>query len=192
MYRCVIPAAVVAAAAAIVTAGCASAGATGLGAREGAASVVPGNAVVFIASDTHVDSAQWHGLAKPFLKQYGAYEPALGDELDIAVLPNRQEVALTQPSDAAKLTALAAKHNAKTRAIGGWTAIAKTTAALDAVSNATSHLTDSTAFTQAMSSLPDSALVRIYANGDQAEQVLQQLHGQLQSSGGVGGIRFRY
>jgi len=43
-----------------------------------------------------------------------------------------------------------------------------------------------------MSGLPDTALVRIYANGDQAEQVLQQLPGQLQSTGGVGGIRFRY
>ena len=84
------------------------------------------------------------------------------------MLPGKQIVAFTQPHDAAKLAALATKHGAKTRVLGGWTAIAKTAAALDTVANATSHLADNALFAEAMNRLPSDALVRAYANGQRA------------------------
>src|SRR5689334_17730244 len=186
MARCVIPAAAVAAAVAIVTAGCASAGATGLGAENGAASIAPASSVAFIAASTDVNSSQWHGLLKPFLKQYEAYGDALGDELDVAVLPGRQTVAFTKPKDATKLLALAKKKGAVTRTIGGWTAIAKTNAALDTVAGATAHLADSPTFQQAMSRLAGDALVRAYASSDAAAQLLQAMPGQLESTSAPG------
>lgn len=182
MYRWFVPAAAVAAAVAIITAGCASAGATGLGSSNGAAGIVPANAVAFVAASTDLASSRWHGVAKPFLSDFQTYAPALGDELDVALLPNKQVVALTQPHDEAKLAALAAKHGATTRTIDGWTAIAKTSSALDAVANASRHLDDSNVFTAAMNRLPADALVRAYANGDETAQLLSSLSGALRHS----------
>ena len=192
MSRWFIPAAAVAAAVAIVTSGCASAGATGLGTSNGAASIVPADAVAFVAASTDLGSSRWHGIAEPFLSRFQTYAPALGGELDVAVLPTKQIVALTQPADAQKLAALAAKRNAQTRTIGGWTAIAQTSQALDAVANATSHLADSNLFIAAMDRRPSDALVRAYANGEEAAQLMQTLPGQLQGTSVPGGVRFRY
>src|SRR5262245_7186500 len=109
MSRCVIPAAAVAAAAAILTAGCASAGASGLGAVDGPASIVPADVVSFVAASTDLTSSEWHGLAKPFLQDVQPYQSALGDEVDVAELPGKQVVVLTQPADAQKLDTLVAK-----------------------------------------------------------------------------------
>lgn len=190
MVRSLIPAAAVAAAA-IVTAGCASAGASGPGALDGAAAVVPANAVAFVAASTDVTSSQWHGLAQPFLQQVKPYAPALGDEVDVAVLPGKQVVALTQPQDAAKLSALAAKKGAKTRVIGGWTAIAKTASTLDTVANASAHLADAPSFVAAMNQLPSGALVRAYADGDEALGLLSSIPGAMQTSSAPGGVPFR-
>jgi hypothetical protein len=192
MSRWLVPAAAVAAAAAILTAGCGSAGTAGPGALDGAASIVPANAVAFVAASTDISSAAWHGIATPFLKDFQAYAPALGSELDVAVLPTKEVVGLTQPHDAQKLAALVAKQNAQTRTIGGWTAIAKTSSALDAFAGATSHLADSNLFIDAMNRLPNDALVRAYANGAEAAQLMQSLPGQLQGTNAPGGIRFRY
>ena len=110
MSRLMVPAAAVAAAAAIVTAGCASAGASGPGSLDGAAAIVPSNTVAFVAASTDLGSSQWHGVGKQFLTQFKSLAPALGDELDVAVLPGKQIVGLTQPQDGAKLAALAKKH----------------------------------------------------------------------------------
>src|SRR5438105_2650675 len=133
MTRTLIPAAAVAAAVAIVTAGCGAAGASP-GSVNGAATVVPANAVAFVAARTDLSSSQWHSLGDVLLR--GLQErsqlswtndirPALGDEVDIAVLPGANVVALTQPRDTSKLASLAAKYNLVTRDVGGWTAIAK-------------------------------------------------------------------
>jgi hypothetical protein len=187
-----IPAAAVAAAAAILTAGCGSAGPGGPGALDGAASIVPANAVAFVAASTDLSGSEWHGLAQPLLKQFQPYQAALGSELDVALLPSKQVVALTQPQDAQKLASLVAQRNAKMRTIGGWTAIAKTSAALDAVAGATSHLADSNLFIAAMNELPNDALVRAYANGDEASQLMSSLPGQLQGTSVPGGAHFRY
>jgi hypothetical protein len=172
-----IPVAAVAAAVAIVTAGCGSAGASGPGSADGAASVVPANAVAFVAASTDLTSPQWHAVTGLFLDRLQAKDglswandvrPALGGEVDVAVLSGKQVVAFTQPDDTAKLAALAARYDLQTRAIGGWTAVAKTAAALDAVASATSHLADGKPFVDAMGRLPVGALVRAYADGSAA------------------------
>jgi hypothetical protein len=172
-----IPVAAVAAAVAIVTAGCGSAGASGPGSADGAASVVPANAVAFVAASTDLTSPQWHAVTGLFLDRLQAKDglswandvrPALGSEVDVAVLSGKQVVAFTQPDDTAKLAALAARYDLQTRAIGDWTAVAKTAAALDAVASATSHLADGKPFVDAMGRLPVGALVRAYADGSAA------------------------
>jgi hypothetical protein len=186
-----VPAAAVAAAAAIVAAGCASAGASGPGSGDGAASIVPSNAVAFIAASTDLSSSKWHGLGKPFLTKFKAVGPALGSELDVAVLPGKQMVGLTQPKDGAKLTALAAKHGLRTRTIGAWTAIAKSPAALDAVTNAKSHLADNNLFIAAMDRLPGGALVRAYASAAEAQQLLAAIPGAEETISVPNGVHYR-
>jgi hypothetical protein len=186
-----VPAAAVAAAAAIVTAGCASAGASGPGSGDGAAAIAPSNAVAFIAASTDLSSSRWHGIGKPFLTQFKSLAPALGDELDVAVLPGKQVVAFTQPQDAAKLAALAKKHSLRTRLIGGWTAIAKTPAALDTVANATTHLADNNLFASAMDTLPSNALVRAYANPQEAQQLISAIPGAEETIAVPNGVHYR-
>src|SRR5579864_5742266 len=191
MSRLMVPAAAVAAAAAIVTAGCASAGASGPGSGNGAAAIVPANAVAFVAASTDLGSSQWHGLGKPFLSQFQKLAPALGGELDIAVLPGKQAVGFTQPADVSKLAALAKSHKLQTRVIGGWTAVAKTSAALDTVANATAHLSGDPNFTAAMKKLPDDALVRAYATGQATENVLASIPGVMQTIAVPNNIHYR-
>jgi len=180
------------AAAAVITAGCASARATGPGALDGAASVVPADATAFVAARTDLDSAEWHSVGKAFMQQYAKLEPALGDELDVAVLKGKQTIAFTEPRDAQKLAELAKRYKLVTRAIGGWTAIAKTAAALDALADATTQLADSASFTQAMSRLPDDALVRAYANGTSVERFISSIPGQMETSIAPAGIRYHF
>ena len=191
MSRLMVPAAAVAAAAAIVTAGCASAGASGPGSLDGAAAIAPANAVAFVAASADLGSSNWHGLGKRFLTQFQGLAPAFGHEIDVAVLPGKEVVAFTQPQDAAKLAALATKHGAKTRAIHGWTAIAKTDATLDTVANATSHLADNALFAEAMNRLPSGALVRAYANGQEAQQLIASIPGALQTTNAPAHVHYR-
>jgi hypothetical protein len=174
MSRLIPVAVVTAAVVAIATAGCGNAGASGPGAANGAASVVPADAVAFVTASTDLTSSQWHAVTGILLKKVEAQanlswandvRPALGSEVDVAVLPGRQVVAFAQPDDSAKLDALATRYKVQTRTIGGWTAVAKTASALDDVANATSHLADSNVFVDAMGRLPADALVRAYANG---------------------------
>jgi hypothetical protein len=191
MSRLMVPAAAVAAAAAIVTAGCASAGASGPGSLNGAAAIAPANSVAFVAASTDLGSSRWHGLGKRFLTEFQSLAPAFGDEIDVAVLPNKDVVAFTQPQDSAKLGALATKHGMKTRVLGGWTAIAKTATALDTVANATSQLADNTLFAEAMNRLPSDALVRAYANGQEAQQLIASIPGALETTSAPAHVHYR-
>ena len=167
----------------------------------GAASVAPSDAVAFVALDTDVSSSQWQavdGLLKKLpaqgdllttLEQSFAkhtklswqddVQPALGSELDLVVLPGTkpQLVALTQPADAAKLAALLPKLGANlvSAQIGAWTAISDTRAALDTVQNAGTKLADNNTYQVATAKLSTDALVRAYANGGEAQQLLDAL-----------------
>jgi hypothetical protein len=189
MTRTLIPAAAMAAAVAIVTAGCGAAGASP-GAVNGAATVVPANAVAFVAASTDLSSSQWHSVGNVLLQGLqkqgklswtNDIRPALGDELDLAVLPGKHVVALTQPRDASKLSSLAAKYKLVTRRFGDWTAVAKQQDTLSALAGPSTTLAQSSAFNEAMSRLPSDALVRAYVNAAAAQKLLTSLPGQTET-----------
>jgi len=113
-------------------------------------------------------------------------KPALGPELDLVVLPaaangKPELVGLVQPGDSGKLDALLQKLGAShgktfvTAQVGGWTAVAGSQAALDAVSGATAHLSDSNTYQDATAKLSGDALASVYANGTEAHQLLGSL-----------------
>jgi hypothetical protein len=214
--RWTISGAAVAAATVFTVAGCAGAfgGAPASGGLGGGASVVPADTVAFVALDTDVSSGQWQAVDQ-LLQKFPAHDqllsqlqqsfeqktnlswtddvkPALGSELDVAVLPaasagtKPQLVVLTQPADTAKFGALLQKLQSKagndlvSRQIGGWTAASDSAAALDAVQNATATLASDNTYQDAVGKLGGDALVRAYANGAEAEQLLGSLPGQTQ------------
>ena len=97
-------------------------------------------------------------------------------------------MALVQPADAAKLDALLEKIGAASgktyvsAQVGGWTAVAGTQAALDAVTGATTHLSDSNTYQDATAKLSGDALASVYANGTEAQQLLGSLGKTLPSA----------
>jgi hypothetical protein len=121
-------------------------------------------------------------------------KPALGPELDLVVLPaaangKPELVGLVQPGSVAKLDALLQKlgtSNGKTylsaQVGGGWTAFAGSQAALDAVTGATTHLSDSNTYQDAIAKLSSDALASAYANGTEAQQLLGSLDKTLPSA----------
>jgi hypothetical protein len=113
-------------------------------------------------------------------------KPALGPELDLVVLPSAANgkpelVGLVRPADGAKFDALVQKLGAGTgktyvtAQAGGWTAVASSQAALDAVTGATTHLADDNTYQDATSKLSGDALASVYANGTEAHQLLSSL-----------------
>jgi Protein of unknown function (DUF3352) len=196
-----------AAAVALVAAGCGSSSVAGSTSLGGAASIAPSNAVAFVAVDSDVSSGQWSevdsllgkfpahdqllaNLRKSFeqktkLSWADDVKPALGSELDLIALPGKQPqlVGLTQGGDKAKLDALLPKldKNAVSMQIDGWTAFASTQKALDAVSSATTKLSDNNTYQSAIAKLAGDALVRAYANGTEAQQLLASLGSQTPS-----------
>lgn len=190
-----IPFAAAAAALSIAAAGCGGS-AGGPGAADGAATVVPASAVAFVAADTDLASSRWHGLGTFALSMLPAWGkelgPLAGDELDVAVLADDHAVAFVRPHDEAKLAAFAKRRGAALRKLGDWTALAADGATLAAVADATSHLADNTLFLDAMNHLPDGALVRAYANGEEANRLFASIPGQLESRLIPSGARFRF
>jgi hypothetical protein len=205
--RVIISAAVAAATAAVIVTA-SSGGTTRTSVVGGGASVVPANAIAFAAIDTDASSAQSQAaqallgkfpnlvarLQQAFAKRTKLnwqtdIEPALGSELDVALLPGTkpQLVALTQPADPSKLAALvaAAGHGLVTRTVAGWTAIADTTAALDALTNATSTLAQNSTYVMATSNLAGDALVRAYAAPTQVQRLTWASADVVATSGGL-------
>ena len=196
-------------AAAVLLAGCGGSSGAGSGSSLGAgAAVAPAGSVAFVAVNTDASSSQWQAVdallqkfpghdqlftqlqqqlqQKTGLSWSDDVKPALGPELDLVVLPaapggKPELVGLVQPGDAAKLTALLQKLDAKsgktlvTAQTGGWTAIAGTQAALDAVTGASSHLADDNTYQDATSKLSGDSLATVYANGTEAQQLLGSL-----------------
>jgi hypothetical protein len=174
----------------------------------GGANVVPANSVAFIAFDTDVNSSQQQALSALLAKFPGSdglvaklegsiegnsglswtndIAPALGPEIDIAVLPTTpgggtNVVLLTQPTDASKFNALVksvAAHGGSTPVVGhasGWTIVGDSQAAIDQVTGATSYLGSDPAYQNATSQLTQGALLNAYANGAQARQLASGL-----------------
>jgi hypothetical protein len=174
----------------------------------GGAEVAPANTAAFVALDTNMSSSQWQTVEDLLAKFPGGDTlagtlqtrfaqktglswttdvlPALGPEVDIAVLPTTSGgkpdvILLTQPSDPAKLTALLQKASTSGGSApvlahaGGWTIVGDSQAALDAVTGATSHLATDPSYQTATGRLAHGALVDAYANGAQARQLLSAL-----------------
>jgi hypothetical protein len=192
--------AALAAAAVLIASACGTAGAVGTAATTlgGGASLAPSDAVAFVAVDSNLSSGQWNavnGLLGKFpsgdkllasLRQQFAQktklsiddlQAALGDELDLAVLPGAEKryVGLTQARDQAKLDALLKKIGAHSVQVGGWTAFAETQAALDAFTGATTKLADESFYRTATAKLAPDALVHAYANGIEAQKLMHAL-----------------
>lgn len=193
------------AAAAAVAVGLVAAGwsssASGSATLGAAASIAPANAVAFVALDSDLSSGQWNAvnglldkfpgydtvlanLSKSFtqrtkLSWADDVKPALGSELDLIALPGKkpQLVGLTQGGDQQKLDALLRKvdQGIVSEQIDGWTAFSKSQAALDAVKSATTKLSDNNTYQAAIAKLAGDALVRAYANGTEAQQLLSSL-----------------
>jgi hypothetical protein len=193
--RTIALAACAALALAILTGGCGGAGAQGPGSADGAASVVPSDAIAFVAASTDVSSSDWHGVGTLLLQRLHISADDLralaGDEVDVALMPGKRSVAFVQPTDDAKLAAFAKQHDQVTRRFGDWTAVAKDTATLDAVAGAKAHLADNTVYLDAMNHLPGNTLARAYLSGDEAHALFASVPGQLETRQIPVGAKFR-
>ena len=174
----------------------------------GGAEVAPASTVAFLALDTNMNSTQRQALdgllakfpgqdtlvgdlqkgleQKTGLSWTNDVRPALGPEVDIAVLPTASggkpdAVLLTQPSDPAKLAALVRKLPTSggpapvLAQVGAWTVLGDSQTAVDTVTGATSHLAADPTYRDATGRLEQDALVDAYANGAQARQLLSTL-----------------
>lgn len=208
----IVLAAGIATAVALLGAGCGGGAspASGGGTLGAGASVAPASSMAFVAIDSDLGSSQWLALngllaqipqrdallaklrqsfeRKTKLSWAGDVRPALGPELDVAVLAGKggaqpQAVLLTQPPDRAKLDALVRKLSAAsgrtlvTGEVAGWSAVAESRASLDAVASATRHLADDPVYREAIGKLAGDALVYAYANGAEAGKLASALPG---------------
>jgi Protein of unknown function (DUF3352) len=176
----------------------------------------PADSGFYATIDANRDSAQWRQLEELLARVPGAekavqgllsdalgeagldwdedVEPALGPTVAV-VLPGgaSDPVALTQPDDRGKLEAMLAKTDEKlvTREIDGWTALAKSDAALLAYEKALDEglLSEQAAFTEATAGLPEEALARLYVEGDGLAALganLAGIAGGVPATGGIG------
>ena len=188
----------------IVGSGC-GAGSAATATRSGeAASLVPPDALAFVSADANLKSDQWQavddltGGALADLTSKLNYDrdvaPALGDEVSLAVLGidkgQPEAVAFAKPTDEAKLKALAAKYDQGSEhytveRIGGWSVVADSEEAFDAVRAADSgrSLADVAEFKTAVNGFDSSGLAFVYADG----AGLKTLPGQVGALVRVGG-----
>jgi hypothetical protein len=161
-------------------------GSSGGGGSSGSAvGIVPGDAIAFITVDTDTSSSQLKSAEAvldefPFhTKLMASLEKSLassdnanarqlinsvGPELDVAILKvngKTTPVGFTKPNDSATFTA--ALKNAKSEQISGWTVFSTTQAALDAVQNRTSNLSDDAGYKAASKTLSGDSLVTAFA-----------------------------
>src|SRR5262245_14706967 len=173
---------------ALAVTGCGGSENTAATGSEGAASIVPKSAALYVSVDTDLDSGQvkqFEDLLAKFPDRDKLFQefhtqqldwktdvaPALGSRVDVAVLDLKREnaVGIVKPADEAKLNALLAKSDDKpvTRKVDGWTLIADDAATLDRFENARADgsLEGDARFQDAMDELPDDALAKLYVNG---------------------------
>jgi hypothetical protein len=194
------------AALALVAAGCGSsragvAGSPPLGVD--AAKLVPADALAFVSVDTDQSSQQWQALdtltnglplrtelltklraalSKQGLDYANDVKPALGHEVDVAVLKitngKPDAIALLHPDDESKLNALVSKLSTSSehytvQQIGGWSVVADSADSFSAVNAAKSgrSLADTKGYAAARSALGGDVLARAYANGSALAQL---------------------
>ncbi len=185
----------------LVAAGCGnSTAATGTSSGTDAASLVPASALAYVSVDANLDSQSWQ-VVSDLVGPIGTgvdykrdIHPALGDRVNLAVLGvdngKPEAVAIVQPTDVAKLQALAKKFDQGTEHytvenIGGWSVVADSAAAFQAVRDAStgSSLADSADFKSAMSQVGGAAFATAYASGSGAEQLPAKLRALVRAAG---------
>ena len=185
----------------LVAAGCGnSTAATGTSSGTDAASLVPASALAYVSVDANLDSQSWQvvsdlvGPIETGVDYKRDIHPALGDRVNLAVLGvdngKPEAVAIVQPTDVAKLQALAKKFDQGTEHytvenIGGWSVVADSAAAFQAVRDAStgSSLADSADFKSAMSQVGGAAFATAYASGSGAEQLPAKLRALVRAAG---------
>jgi hypothetical protein len=195
---------------ALVVTGCGGSSSTGApGGKLGtdAAQLVPADALAFASVDTDQSSQQWQqldqltsglaarsqllqklnaALAQHGLSYEGDVKPALGKELNIAVLKGSGSttdvVALVKPDDQAKLRALASKFDQgnehyTVEQIGGWSVVGDSADQFAAVRAAQSghSLAATGGFTSAQSQLSGDSIARVYVASGAFAALAKQL-----------------
>jgi hypothetical protein len=183
---------------ALATAGCGSiertAAASELG-RE-AATLVPPDSLAFVSIDTRLDSDQWRVVEDLVgdLDLDEDVQPALGDELNLAVLGleagEPEVVALAKPDDESKLRTLAAKFDRgdehyTVERIGGWSIVADSTEAFEKVRDTAAgrSLADVDWFKAASGAVSGDALALAYADGAGLRQLPPKLAALVRANG---------
>jgi hypothetical protein len=185
----------------LVASGCGnSTAATRASSGTDAASLVPADALAYVSADANLDSQAWQVLTDLFgpldtkLDYKRDVQPALGDRVNLAVLGvdngKPGAVAIVQPTDVAKLRALAKKfdqgdENYTVESIGGWSVVADSPTAFQAVRDADSgnSLADSGDFKSAMSQVGDASFATAYASGPGVAQLPAKLRALVRAGG---------
>ena len=185
----------------LIASGCGtSSAATQTSSGTDAASLVPASALAYVSADANLDSQQWQVLTDVFgplpskLDYKNDIHPALGDRVNLAVLGidngQPEAVALVQPTDEAKLSALAKKFDQGSEhytveQIGGWSVVADSAEAFQSVRNADSgsSLADTANFKSAMSQVGDAGFATVYASGSGVQQLPAKLQALVRVAG---------
>ena len=168
---------------------------------DGAASLAPKSAALYVSINTDLDSSQVNqfeellakfpdrdrlideieqGLASEDVDWERDIKPALGKTFDLVVLDfdDANPVGILKPADKGKLEALLKKGDEPTvsREIEGWTVVADDEAALDRFDQARADgtLDGDARFKDAMEGLPGEALVKLYVNGEAVTEAAEK------------------
>jgi Protein of unknown function (DUF3352) len=181
------------------------------------AEMVPADVPLYVSVDTDLESEQWQA-AQDLLNKFPGRErlldelrkelaaddvdferdvrPVLGPEIGFVLMDTNNEdavVALMQPKDEAKLAALLEKSDEPLvhAEIDSWTVISDSQAKLDRfrTEQAGEKLADSDAYAEAVSSLPEDALLKLYFGGP---QVQEEIRNALSEEGVPEGIASRF
>jgi uncharacterized protein DUF3352 len=166
------------------------------------AETVPADVPLYMSFDTNLESEQWQA-AQDLLDKFPGKEkllnqikssladedvdferdvrPVLGTEIGVALLDLQDDdtfVGLTQPKDEAKLNALLEKGDdpfVHTK-IDSWTLFARSQAVLDRFRQAQSgeKLSGSDVYKEAVQSLPEEALFKLYFGGPQLQKAIRE------------------
>jgi hypothetical protein len=140
-----------------------------------------------------------NGLAGQQIDYERDVKPALGPEVDFAAVggPSERDISyavLTKPDSIEKAKALVRKLDASspppsaTRVVDGWLVVADKQETIDAVLKGSgSSLADDSTFKDAFGQLPDDALVKAYASGQQLSKLAGSLYGAGTKTAMVGG-----
>ena len=194
----------------LVAAGCGSSTAATDQLGGDAAKLVPPSALAFVSVDTNLDSPQWATVKDLFgpiqlpkgLDYQRDVKPALGDELNLAVLGidngRADAIAIVKPHDSAKLSKLAAmfdqgSEHYTVEQIGDWSVVADSAGAFQAVRTASSgdSLADDADYQSATSQLGGAALATAYATAKGAQTFPEKLRALVRVGGSPGWIAAR-